>query len=216
MYELNFNIFQLPEGVIPLDILPKVNHKTPQHLNIPVLDANNSFCSISMCSPLVTLVPAAKCEEIQEVSWNQVYCGNAKLLLEIVEGTSLQLEPDTKSPLRPKSDADIPEEARAQLQELLDQKYINIISQTTMDIGRTNLIELDIPTEGPLVVSRPYSVPLKYCDFMDPEIKQLEEASIISRSMSDWASPILLVPNKEECTDTGNNTSGSKSRKFNL
>ena len=93
VYELNFNTLQLHEGVIPLDILNKVNHKTPQYLNIPILNANNSFCSIFRCSSLVTLAPAGKCEEIQEVSLNQLHCGNAKLLPEILEGTSLQLEP---------------------------------------------------------------------------------------------------------------------------
>ena len=30
LYELNFNTFQLAEGVIPLDVLHRVNHKTPQ------------------------------------------------------------------------------------------------------------------------------------------------------------------------------------------
>ena len=33
---------------------------------------------------------------------------------------------------------------------------------------------------------------------MDQEIKQLEEAGIISRSMSDWASLILIVPKKDK------------------
>ena len=97
VYKLNFNTFQLPEGVIPLDILHKVKHKTPQYFNIPILNANNSFCIISRCSPLAMLAPSEKHEKIQEVSWNQVHCDNAKLLLEIPEGTSLQLESNTKS-----------------------------------------------------------------------------------------------------------------------
>ena len=67
-----------------------------------------------------------------------------------------------------------------------------------MDIGRTNLIKLDIPTEGPPIASKLYTVPLKYGEFVDHEIKQLEETGIISRSMSNWASPILVVPKKEE------------------
>ena len=138
----------------PLDILHKVSHKTqntrhktPQYLKIPLLNTNSSSSSISRCSPLATLALAGKCEEIQGVSWNQVQCNNAKLLLGILEGTSFQLEPDTKSPLRSISETNIPEEARAQLQELYDLKYINITSIVcTMDIGRTNLIDLDIPT----------------------------------------------------------------------
>ena len=31
LYELNFDMFQLPEGVIPLDILHRMDHKTPKH-----------------------------------------------------------------------------------------------------------------------------------------------------------------------------------------
>ena len=67
-----------------------------------------------------------------------------------------------------------------------------------MNIGRTNLLELDIPIEGPPIASTPYSVPVKYRGCVDQEIKQLEEAGIISRSMTDWASQILVVAKKEE------------------
>ena len=74
---------------------------------------------------------------------------------------------------------DIPEEAREKLQELLDKKYVHVISQTTADVGRTNMIELDIPVEGPWITSKPYTVPLKYYEFMDHDIKQLEEVGII-------------------------------------
>ena len=163
-------------------------------------------------------MPAGKCEEIQEVSWNQVQGNTAKVLPEIHKGTSLQLELDTKSPLRSMPDADILEEARVQLQELLNRKCINIISQATTDIGRANLIELDIPTEGPPITSRPYTVPLKYCEFMDHEFKQLEELGIISWSMSDWASPFLVVPKKGDHADisSSNTSGGSKNSKFNL
>ena len=63
-----------------------------------------------------------------------------------------------------------------------------------MDIGRANLIELDILTEGPPIVFKPYTVSLKYRGFVDHKIKQLEEAGIISQTMSNWASDILMVP----------------------
>ena len=128
----------------------------------------------------------------------------------------MQLEPDITSPSKSIPDADILEEARVKLQELLDRKYIHIMSQTTTDIGRTNLIELDIPTEGPPIASKPYTVPLKYHEFMDYKIKQLEEAGIISQSMSNWASPILVVPKKEECMDSSNNTGSSEYGKLYL
>ena len=102
-----------------------------------------------------------------------------------------KLEPDTKSLTSSFPDADIPKEARTKLQELLDMKYLQIISQTATDIGRTKLTELDIPTEGPSIASKPYMIRLKYREFVDNEIKQLEEAGIILQSMSDWAQPHL-------------------------
>ena len=67
-----------------------------------------------------------------------------------------------------------------------------------MDTGRTNLIKLDIPMEGPPITCKPYTVLLKYYKFIDHEIKQLEEVGIILQSMSNWASPILVVPKKQD------------------
>ena len=66
VYKLNFNTFLLPEGIIPLDILHKVNHKNTTIFEHPYTQVqyNNSFCSISRCSPLATLALAGKCEEI--------------------------------------------------------------------------------------------------------------------------------------------------------
>ena len=112
--------------------------------------------------------------------------------------------------------AEIPDEARDKLKELLTIEYANIMSQTATDIGRTNLIKLDIPTEGLPTASKLYTVPLKYQEFVDHEIKQLEEAGIILQSMSDWASPILVVPKKEDHVDANTNTNTNKNSKFNL
>ena len=90
------------------------------------------------------------------------------------------------------------------------------MSQTAMDMGRTNLIVLDIQTKGPPIASKPYTVPLKYRKFIDHEIKQLEEVGIISRSLSALASPILVVPKKEEWVDANTNTSNNNIGKCNL
>ena len=49
--------------------------------------------------------------------------------------------------------------------------------------------------------------------FVDYEIKQLKVAGIILQSMSDWASPILVVPKKQDHMET-NNPQGSSN--FNL
>ena len=82
-----------------------------------------------------------------------------------------------------------------------------------MDIDRTNLIKLDIPMEGPSITSKLYTVPLKYAEFIDHKVKQLEEAGIILWSMRDWASSILVLPNKQDHMDTSNSQG---SNNFNL
>ena len=109
-------------------------------------------------------------------------------------------------------EADVPDEAKRKLNTLLEEKYWDIVSKSVTDISRTNLIELDIPTEGPCVSCRPYSILLKYRDFVDGEIKQLEDTGIISRSMSDWASPILVVTKKPASQDP----KSSSKKQFNL
>ena len=179
-YILVHSTAQLPVGMILLDILHMVNHKILQYLNITVLNTNNVSCSIGKNKPVASMHPVGMCEEVQEVSWNNLHCNTSKLLPQILHNTRFQLEPDSKSLSRSFPDTDIPEEARMKLRDLLERNYLNIISQNVMDIGRTNLIEFDIPMEGLPIASKPYMVPLKYHEFMDHKIKQLEKAGIIS------------------------------------
>ena len=100
-------------------------------------------------------------------------------------------------------------------------KYTGIILQSATDISRMNLLELDIPAEGTPIALKPYSVSLRYRELIDQESKKLEMAGIISRSMSDWACLIFIVPKKEErSVPTKQNHSMSNSTKpkkeFNL
>ena len=140
----------------------------------------------------------------------------AQLLPEIPCTTSLQLEFDMPNTTRSISDTNIPPEVRTRLKELLDAKNTSIVSKSATDISRTNLIELDIPTEGPPIAAKPYRAPLKHRGFFDQEIKHFEEAGTIFRSMSNWARPILVVPKKEECIHSNTSTSTNKNNKFNL
>ena len=181
------------------------------------MNTNNATCSLTKNSPIATLIPVARWEEIQEVSWTKLQDNTAELLRSLPNNTNLQLEPDTNNSPRSIPDADIPDEAREKLKELLNIKYVSIMSQTAMDIEKTNLIELDIPTEGPPLALKPYMGPLKYHELVDG-IKQLEEVGIITRSMNDWASPMLVVPKKEEWIDANSSVSNSRhsTGKFNL
>ena len=77
--------------------------------------------------------------------------------------TNLHLEADKPSyPEISTPNTDIPEEAKSKLLHLLEVRYNAIISKSATDLGRTNLLQLDIPTEGQPITSKPYSVPLKY------------------------------------------------------
>ena len=50
--------------------------------------------------------------------------------------------------------------------------------------------------DSPPVCSRPYTLPLKHYEWVQREIESLERAGVITKSMSKWASPIVVVPKK--------------------
>ena len=155
LYELDFDTFQLPEGVIPLDVLHRKDHKTPKTLNIPIMNTNNTTYIFTKNSPIATLMPVGRCGEVQEVSWTQLQDNTARLLPRIPSNTNPQLKPYAYNLARSIPDADILDEASDKLKELLNIKYINNMSQTATDIGWTNIMELDIPTEGPPIALKP-------------------------------------------------------------
>ena len=56
---------------------------------------------------------------------------------------------------------------------------------------------MDIDTgDSPPVSSRPYTLPLKHYEWVQREIESLEWAGVITKSMSKWASQIVVVPKK--------------------
>ena len=83
-------------------------------------------------------------------------------------------------------DADIPQTARDKLNHMINNQFECIISKSWADFGRANVVEMDLPTTGLPVVSKPYTIPLKYRSFIDEEIKLLEDTGCISKSISDW------------------------------
>ena len=81
--------------------------------------------------------------------------------------------------------------------EQLCKKYDNIISKNSGDIGKTMLVEMEIDTGNhPPTASKPYTLPLKHYKWVQREIETLESAGIIERSISPWASPVVIVPKK--------------------
>ena len=93
-------------------------------------------------------------------------------------------------------DAATSEETKVKFTKLCDD-FQDIVSQGSTDIGKTLLVEMDIETgDSPPIASRPYTLPLKHYDWVRKEITQLECADIITKSISPWASPVVIVPKK--------------------
>ena len=117
-----------------------------------------------------------------------------------------EIPPDTAFISSP---ADVPGPHKVQLQdkdtttdirqkfEELYEEYREAFSKNNEDIGRTKLVKMDIDTgDSPPVSSRPYTLPLKHYEWVQREIESLECAGVITKSMSKWASPIVIVPKK--------------------
>ena len=108
-----------------------VGHKMPRTLKVPILNTYNTVSSLAKNSPIVTLFPAGKCEQVQEIKWSVLQVAKwtvtlevaqepktidllqkAQLLPEIPSTTNLQLEPDSPNVSKSIPDADILEIAR--------------------------------------------------------------------------------------------------------
>ena len=88
-------------------------------------------------------------------------------------------------------DAEVSEETLQRFEKLCeDQK--DAFSKSNRDIGKTQLIEMEIDTGG----SVPFTLPLKHYDWVHKEIETLEKAGIIELSLSPWTSPVIVVPKK--------------------
>ena len=137
--------------------------------------------------------------------------------LEINEITQL---PDLKKDLQTKgksiqesdlvfSPAQVTEHRRVELkdQEISEQtkqkfkklkgKYPKVFSTSSEDIGQTNLVTMHVDTgDNPPICQKPYTLPLKHYSWVQQEIETLEHAGVIRKSISPWASPIVMVPMK--------------------
>ena len=93
-------------------------------------------------------------------------------------------------------DFKVTEEETTAFKELCE-KYSDVFSESSGDIGRTSLIKMDIDTgDSPPVCQRPYTLPLKHAEWIKKELNILEAAGIIVRSVSPWASLIVVVPKR--------------------
>ena len=93
-------------------------------------------------------------------------------------------------------DAEISKETRRQFEEMCN-RHPEAFSKNNKDIGKTTLIKMEIDTGDSLPVAQnPYTSPLKHHEWVWKEIETLEKAGVIERSLSPWASPVIVVPKK--------------------
>ena len=59
------------------------------------------------------------------------------------------------------------------------------------------LVTMHVDTgDSPPICQKPYTLPLKHYSWVQQEVETLERAGIIKKSLSPWASPIVVVPKK--------------------
>ena len=93
-------------------------------------------------------------------------------------------------------DAEVLDKYKEEFEKLCEE-YNDIFSKDSSDIGKTPLITMEIKTgDSPPVCQRPYNLPLKHIDWVQKELDTLEKAGVITRSVSPWASPIVIVPKR--------------------
>ena len=72
-----------------------------------------------------------------------------------------------------------------------------MFSLNNEDIGHTQLVTMDVDMgDSPPICQKPYTLPLKHYNWVQQEIETLECAGVIRKSISPWASPIVIVPKK--------------------
>ena len=154
-----------------------------------VLIVNNSDSATNRTSRLQMTHTLQQQEAIEDHSWNEIS--------EVVESDFLispgDIYPSRKVELK---DAEVSPETLQKFEDLCD-KYQEAFSKNNQDIGKTQLIEMEIDTGNSVPLAQsPYTLPLKHYDWVRREIETLEKAGVIERSLSPWASPVIVVPKK--------------------
>ena len=211
MHKIQFDR-KLPPGIILVDITHNLNHKHPSELLIPLLNISNKEVKIPKNTILGSINTINNVDTTQEVSWKKIQEAKeeavknttkdlqvCKLLPAFPKNSNFQIHTnDSGKPAVMLQDAEIPQAARDKLNYMINNQFTCIISNLSTNFCRTNLVEMDLPITCLPVASKPYTIPLKYKSFIDEEIKLLEDAGCISKSISNWASPICIVKKKPD------------------
>ena len=93
-------------------------------------------------------------------------------------------------------DAEVSQEHRVAFEGLCEE-FADVFSQNSGDLGKMPLMRMEILTgDNPPISQRPYGLALRHVQWVQDEIETLERAGVITKSVSPWASPIVIVPKK--------------------
>ena len=91
------------------------------------------------------------------------------------------------------SQTDLTQDQKDQLKSLLSE-FRDVFAFSNYELGKTDLIQHHIETEGPPIKQRPYRVSEKQRQCIEKHVNDMLERNIISESLSPWSSPVVLVP----------------------
>ena len=81
--------------------------------------------------------------------------------------------------------------------ENLCAEFQDVFSKDSADFRKDTPLKMDIPTgDSPPITERPYTLALRHVQWVQEKIEIFEKAGIIAKSVSPWASPIVIVPKK--------------------
>ena len=124
---------------------------------------------------------------------------SARLLPDYPADSNMEMETMMKHPDTILEDSIDADKWKIKVLNMLESRFGRIISRSSKDVGRTKLHTLNVKvTEGSPVFVKQYTIPLKYQSFIDDETKRLEEAGLISRSLSNWSAHCIVVPKKQD------------------
>ena len=206
--------------------------KMPRRLQLPFLNTSINYKSMPRGSLLGTFQPVdEEANEIHTTSWDkleeQVHQAHAQLqrkrsyrkarenvqtmekepyeiLLDYPLSSSMEMEALMKRPEVALEDAKDANKWKTKVHSMLETKFASIVSKSSTDLGCTNLHTVDLQvSEGNPMFVKQYTIPLKYQNYIGEETKSLEEAGLISRSLSNWSAPCMVIPKKQD-TDKPN------------
>ena len=201
VYEIDYNAKGIPENIIPvLDTF--IAGKCQKFIGITVINQSDNVEWIPQGQHVGTVhliegrTPSE--EEAQEI------IHKLKVNPQEVDEISSRSTDDfitsndqvqMKRPVQLPEKLNLSPEMKKKLENIIN-KYLDIFSKDQYDIGTSTHPPVEIPTEGPLCISTPYTIPLKFRPWADNTINTILEAGMIQQTMSMWASPVIIVPKK--------------------